>query len=302
MLWRRQGLLWWIFLVNLVLGWAAALGPRAVLGSALNGSLHSRELVNRFDLGAFFELLSKPEVSLGPMIGSSLAFVCMFFLFMLFINGGIVSVYVEDRRHTWAEFFEQCGGFFWRMVRLTLIGLVVLGIVGSVPSIINAIITKAYNDSPNERGTFQARLVMLAVAFVLFLIVRLWFDLAQVRTVRDRERGMFLLTFRTLGKALRHLPRLFWNYLFITLCGGVIIALAMRTWLHLPHARFGLAWLLWELAIFVSLAMRLWQKASMAIWYDGHAQALAAAAAVSPSPEPVAAGTTTAQPAPSAGA
>ncbi len=294
LLWRHQGILWWIFLVNLVLGWAASLGPRFLLGSVLNGSLHSRGLVDHFDLGVFVELLSKPEISLLPMIAGSAAFAILFFLFMLFLTGGIVSVYVEDRKHTWAEFLEACGDFFWRMVRLVLMGMVAFGVVAGIQGMMNAIITKAYENSPDEKGAFHWRLVAMAVSVVLFLIVRLWFDLVQTRTVRDRERGMFLLTFRTLGTMLRHHHRLFWNYFFITFSGVVVIWLLLRTWVDIPHARFGASWLHWELCILLSLAMRLWQRASMAIWYEGHAQAAALAAATAPAPEPMAVGATAA--------
>src|SRR5260370_15042121 len=129
LVWRHQRLVWWIFLVNLVLGFLASLAPGAVLHSVLDNSLYAEEMSKRFDAAVFFELLMKAEVSTSPWIAGAFATRLIFLFYMLFISGGVVAVYHQDRKLTVGQFFECCGDFFWPMVRLLLWSIIPFAIV-----------------------------------------------------------------------------------------------------------------------------------------------------------------------------
>ena len=49
---------------------------------------------------------------------------------MLFVTGGILTVYREDRKLKTGEFFGASGAFFWRFVRLALLSLIPFAILG----------------------------------------------------------------------------------------------------------------------------------------------------------------------------
>ena len=67
----------------------------------------------------FVELLRLPNVDISRSIPpSTFHVVYLFFLFMLFVTGGILESYRQDRRLTTGEFFAASGAFFWRFVRL----------------------------------------------------------------------------------------------------------------------------------------------------------------------------------------
>src|SRR5260370_7679420 len=100
LVWGEQRLVWWIFLVNLVLGFLASLAPGAVLHSVLDNSFYAEEMSKRFDAAVFFELLMKPEVSTSPWMAGSLATGLIFLFYMRFISGGAVAVYHQDRKLT----------------------------------------------------------------------------------------------------------------------------------------------------------------------------------------------------------
>ena len=64
LLWRRQGILWWVFVVNVVCG-ALGTAPAAVqLARSLHRSLAGQPLAKGFDLGMFLELVRLPNASL----------------------------------------------------------------------------------------------------------------------------------------------------------------------------------------------------------------------------------------------
>ena len=115
----------------------------------------------------------------------------IFFIFMLFILGGILVVYREDRKLTTAEFFENCGLYFWRFVRLTLLSLIPFGICfGSTKASSRQLADHISEISAYESYPFWTRAIGGFIVILLFLWVRLWFDVAQVRAVAQNERRM----------------------------------------------------------------------------------------------------------------
>ena len=68
-----------------------------------------------FDLGMFVELIRLPDVRLMSNYTSSYVFAFVFFVFMLFVSGGILETYHLDRKLTTDEFFAASGAFFWQI-------------------------------------------------------------------------------------------------------------------------------------------------------------------------------------------
>ncbi len=137
LVWRRQRVLWWVYAVNLVLGLLGAAGAHSQLDKLLKFSLAGEGLTKGFDFGMFLELVARPEANLLRSAGSSVLFACLFPLFMIFVTGGILEVYRQDRRFTAGDFFAASGVFFWRFVRLALFSLVPFGILFGILSGVN---------------------------------------------------------------------------------------------------------------------------------------------------------------------
>ncbi len=97
------------------------------------------------------------------------------------------------------------------------------------------------------------------------LFVRLWFDLAQARVVRDNERGLLRMLWRSLKLAFA-LRQLFARYLGIGLFAAVTFAVGIGIWVYLPHSATGASFLVLELVTITQIASRLWLKAASARW------------------------------------
>ena len=181
LLWRRQGVLWWVFIVSLILGGLGALPATINIGHALNHSLAGQQLTTRFDLGMYIELLRLPEVDItryDPAVGVS---VFLFFLFMLFATGGILETYRQDRRLNTGEFFAASGAFFWRFVRLLLLSIVPFVIVGLIYQGLSKLADHVGDRAIADQVGIFSSLGAVIIFMLLALWIRLWFDLAQVR-------------------------------------------------------------------------------------------------------------------------
>jgi hypothetical protein len=292
LLWRRQGVLWWVFVVNLLCG-ALGAGPATIrTAHALSHSLAGQKLTNGFDLGMFIELLRLPKVDLWRYTTSSYIFAFLFFLFMILVTGGILESYRQDRRLTTGDFFAASGAFFWRFVRLMLLSIIPFAIVGMIyqglSKLADHIGDRAIADQVGIFLGWGAMLIFLLLA----LWVRLWFDIAQVRAVVQNERGMW----RNLWKSWRitwHDSRhLFRIYFCISLVAWVTLVIGLVLWTHLPPTSLPLSFVLLELIVLAQLMTRLWQLASATTWYQRHAEVFAVETVVvevvetTPSPAP----------------
>ena len=74
---------------------------------------------------------------------------------------------------------------------------------------------------------------------------------------------------------------LLWMYLRISLVAWITLLIAFLIWTKLPPTAVPVTFVLLELVMLVQLGARLWQMASVTIWYKRHAEAVAPALRIS---------------------
>jgi hypothetical protein len=287
LVWRHQRVFWWVFAVNLAL---AALGTASAhhqLEEVLGQSLASRPLTNGFDFGMFIELFRVPESNLYRSHHDSFHSGALFFLFMLFVAGGILTVYHEDRRLKAAEYFGACGTYFWRFVRLMLLSLIPFATLAGLYNALDKLSTYVDDRVTPASAGFS---ILAGGCFLLVLgclWVRLWFDIAQVRAVAQNEQRMLRNLWKAFGITWRNLGQLFWIYFLISLLAWVSLVIGLVIWAHLPPTTTPIVFVLLEMIVAAQLATRLWQRASAITWYGRHAAMFPSDAADCTTPAPV---------------
>ncbi len=264
---RQQRILWWVFAVNLILGGLGASGTARALGSALHHSLAGERLTSHVDLGMFLELVSQPSVKLFSHFGGVLLFACLYFLFLLFITPGVISVYFEDRKLTTGEFFEAAGTFFWAFVRLALWSLIPFVLVNLLHQGVHSAADYIGDRAVADQTGFYLFVIGSIPVLLLFVWVRLWFDLAQVRTVSMNEQRTRRDVARTFGMAVRRTWHVYWSYILVTVLTWVITAVALLIWTKVPGRAVAVSFLLLEVIMLAHIFGRLWQKACATTWY-----------------------------------
>lgn len=292
--WRRQLILWGIFLVNLLLAFGAASGVAHNVadnsGAALNRSLESAQrLVHGFDVSAIAELGTLPE---QPLRDQGLLFVWppfFFTIFMIFMTGGILVEYYEDTALGTAGFFEACGRHFWRFVRLAIyfgIAMIPLLILASACSGIYGRIDDA-SVSPYRAPEFGVAATVVILS--LLMAIRVWFDMAQVISMAQNDRRMYRMLGRSARLVWNNFGSLFWLFLRISVVGCVVFGGGLYLWMMIlrPEST-GWALLLSQAMILVWLGTRLWQRAAETEWYKQYELAVYRSATMAPvAPAPV---------------
>ncbi len=274
LVWRRQSILWWVFAVDLVLGSLGTLPAALHLKRVLAHSLAGEQLVKGFDLGMFYELVRVPEAGLLRFTATSCLFAGLFALFVLFVSGGILQEYRQDRRLSGSDFFAASGWFFWRFVRLALFSLVPFALLGNAYLGVEKVSDYLGDKVAADQVGFVIWLACIVVLVLLTLFVRLWFDIAKVDAVARDERRMLRSAWKGLGISRQEVWSLLWMYLRISLVAWIALLIALLIWTKLPPTAVPATLILFELAMLVQIGSRLWQMASVTIWYKRRAEAL----------------------------
>ncbi|MFZ0636466.1 MAG: hypothetical protein WAM08_13175, partial [Candidatus Acidiferrales bacterium] len=174
LVWRRQRVLWWAFIINLVLAGYAARGLTARVGPVLDHSLASaRLLVHSFHFAALLGLEDLPGhyLQMGP---THFYFSVIFFFFMLLATGGILESYWRDATLSTAEFFQSGGTYFWRFFRMVLFFVIALIPVGLIAWGLDAAADKIGDASVSPYVWAWIEGAMILLVCVLLMMIRLW--------------------------------------------------------------------------------------------------------------------------------
>jgi hypothetical protein len=286
LLWRRQGILWWVFVMNFICGALGTIPGALLLNRTLHHTLAGEKLSKSFDVGMFFELIRLPNVNMLRWTTTSYLFAFMFLVFMLFVTGGILETYRQDRRLTTGDFFAASGEYFWRFVRLLLLSI--------IPFVVACMIYQGVDKASDYFGdkavADQVGAYISIAGFMLFLLlalcVRLWFDIAQVRAVAQNERRMWRNLWRSWRITAHDFGQLFRMYFCISVVAWVALAVGLFVWAKLPPTATPVTFVLLQLIVFTHLATRLWQLSSATIWYQRHAEMVPADSADYTTPQP----------------
>lgn len=272
--WRRQRVLWWFFAVNLALSYLGTVPLQLRIASVTSHSIHASRLVDGFDIGVFSELISNPDVAFGARRAESVPAVLVFFVFALFLTGGMLASYSAEYRLTTAEFFQACGAYFWRWVRLFVLMVITLVPVGIISYGLVSSAGRLLTEAADERRGYLALFASLLIVALLAMTVRLWFDMAQARTVIEEEPAIRRSFRQGLKITFSHFGSLFWLYLRIGLLAWLGLGLGLWLVAHIPGRHSGLSFLVLEIVLLWWAGTRLWQRASEVVWYQRRIVAL----------------------------
>jgi len=283
--------LFWFWVLNLTLAEFGTAAFRKSAHALMDHSLYSINLLQRFDISVFGELLSNPRF--GPVASASTP--AMYFAFLYFAATalflpGVFSGYASNYRLPRDEFFRSCGRNLWRFVRLILISALVLGTVAGVLFSLNEGIVKKAAESTNELLPIELRMVGLTLIFLVMTTVRIWFDLAEVDIVLADQRAVRKAISAGFRHTFRRLASLLASYVLTSILSIIVLIAGLFVWMKLvsPQSVVG-AFVVAQVISYLMLIPRFWQRAvAVTYWQRNVLIPVAAIPPIAPTPVPVA--------------
>jgi hypothetical protein len=261
-------LLLWAWLASLLCGLLATLPFAGYVGGYLDHSLAAQEIAGRVDLAYVAELVQHAGRHGAINAGPPLLSVVLFTLLNFILAAGALFVFQAGARPRLSVVADAGIRYFLRFVRLTLVSAVVIGLIlWPLTTLRDAWLAHA-NKTYVGSAIFLRSSLSLAAIFIIMLLLRFYFDLAEAVVVQlgiasdRRVRRSFPLTFRVLRG---NFSRSFLSYFLIGSLGFALFALCVWVWVAAisPYST-AIAFLLGQLGIASLLAARLWQRASLA--------------------------------------
>jgi hypothetical protein len=288
LVWQWQRLVWWVFFVCLIFGFFSTHEMTERAHSLLDHTMAAQRLVKGFDISAIALLQQLPDSPLEIHGHNIVRFSLLFVVFMLFATGGILAAYVLDEKPTTTAFFAAAGHHFWRFFRLLIYLAIVLLPIAGLAAAASAMYTHIDEQSISPYSGDHFVEAAAVVILLLMIIVRVWFDMAQVIAVAEDEKKMHRALRRAFGLLGRNFFSLFWLYLRVSIVAWALFAFGLYAWTHILQPQSNVAaFLISQLMIAIWIATRLWQRASEALWYRNYQANQVPEPAWTPAPAPM---------------
>lgn len=197
--------------------WMSEFGARATGASSTFGPsvLGFAAVLDNVD--AFLDQESQPIV-----IG---AFGIGYLLLWTWLAGGIIDRYARGHATRTHGFFQASGGYFVRLLRLSLISAVFYWLLlGRFHGWLAELYDRSTADLGTERTAFFIQLALYATFLAAVGLVNLWFDYAKIRLVAE-NRGSVIGALRAAARLIRRSPgRVIALYLIDTMLFGLVLA------------------------------------------------------------------------------
>jgi hypothetical protein len=260
---RNKRYVIWFYLLNLTLASFATAAFRSQAHAIGDHSLYADKLLHGFHLVVFIEMLARPEF--GPVKASTMPAFYLSFLFVLatvLFLPGVLLGYASDHRIPRYEFYRMSGHNIGRMVRLFLFFTVIAGSISGVLFAGQDALTKAANQTSNERLPFLTQLLCLGLISVVVTAIRIWFDLAQTEVVlgdQSRVRKSIASSYRSMK---HQRTRLLGSYGCIAVLAIMVLFIGLWVWIKIvPAASIWGAFAMGQVILLLVLAARFWQRA-----------------------------------------
>lgn len=171
----------------------------------LSRSLMADQIAKGINFLWLGDVIYKYREVLTSLIGWILLPGVLFFLLYIFLDGGVIGRIVDgNEKINLANFFADCGKYFFRFIRVFLISILgYLGVFGLIFVAISALFNIWEKNASSEWGLIFSSNLKFLVFVLLFSVVKMFFDYVKVRLVVEDSKKTVkatLLNFSFMGK------------------------------------------------------------------------------------------------------
>ncbi len=254
----------WSYLALLVVGLIGGASVHARIGPFLDHSLAAQKLSAGIDISYYAELFqhaNEHDPGTGPV---TLALTLLSVLLAFFFAAGIIHVFLTSEKPRLATILRAGVEYFWRFFRLMLFAAIIGGLILGPLGWLRTIYLK-HADEHYVEAAFDLRFVLtLLVLLLIALVLRLWFDIAEVYVVKMGLEGDRRVR-RSLGPSLHLLRQHFGHALISYIVAGTVgvLSFAIFLWIWTVNQASHLilpVFLLSQIGLLFLLASRIWQR------------------------------------------
>ncbi|MEM9819988.1 MAG: hypothetical protein AAF985_02905 [Bacteroidota bacterium] len=216
---RKIGMWLLIYVFNFLFALLATLPLLNMLESKLGRSLTIERLMPGFDFTIFSDIMNQYGDSVRVLLDQSIVLVFLFFVFSIFLNGGILHVFkLNDTPFRFRNFWTGCSRYFWRLFRLTVYFFVVYGLLSmAFFQGYFAWIGGGLDQLDSELVFYEHLRVLIPIWGLLLSVVMMIHDYAKIHIVHEDKMLLFVPFWQSFAMVFKHFLStfsLYWLNLF----------------------------------------------------------------------------------------
>ncbi len=267
---RRIGMWLLLFFFNFVFAVLASLPVMNLLESKLANSLAIEKLLPRFDFTVFSDMMNQYGESVMVLLDQSRFLVLLFFIFSIFLSGGILNAFKRSEEgFSFRMFWSGCMRYFWRLLRLTVYFLIIhIGIMSLFYHLFFLHVGGNIGDLDSELVLYQYLRLWVPLYVIVASIFFMIHDYTKVHMVHEDKRWLTLPFWQSFGLVFRHFLStfsLYWLNLFTFLAVGYVYFLLNRP----ADSSSGICYtfLIGQAFVFARIGTKLLNLASATVFY-----------------------------------
>jgi hypothetical protein len=251
-IWLLKRLWLLYYLTGFLFAALVAIPARSIISSYAGNTLMAGRLSGRMDLTFLIELLQYRGEAIKPLFLITLLLAALFWLLLLFLSGGTLKLLGKDHPYRPREFWDACGRYFGRFVRLFLWSLPLLALLLLLPSLVTLVERIIWGKDPAEPVAQWCTYIKMGGRYLALLLWAVCFDYARITAMQKNEKK----TRRLLLPLLRFIGSHFVRLSMLALLLAVLSLLALGVYLLIA------GWLRAPSAVVITLLF-LWQQLYM---------------------------------------
>ncbi len=204
-----------------------------VIHAQLSHSLSADNVLANLDVDWLTDLSSRYLNAAPAYFGLVLLAVLLYLLLSVFLNGGIIGCLNRPgARTTLADFFHDCGLYFWRFLRLFLLSIpAYLLLLGIFLPLLRVLLENVHRRATTEWPVLAASNLRILFLVLLLGLVSMFFDYVKIGLVTSGRKSVLWETWLT----LKFISRRFFKAWGLSLLAGS--AFVLLTLLYLEVIR-----------------------------------------------------------------
>ncbi len=190
------------FLIAAILAW----GLHSILASTLGDSMSLERLVKDFDATVYSDFMFKDGSRIYALLSQLTWLILFYSLINTLLGGGtIAALKNEEGQFSLRVFFENCGMYFFRFLRLFLIFGAILALSSfTLIAIFGVIYSMLTSNAVSEVLPFALAIILFLFFLFVVMIIVMMADYAKVATVASDAKSMLKTTWKSIKFVFRH--------------------------------------------------------------------------------------------------
>lgn len=265
--------LWGLLYLTNVLFAALVIVPLLYyVGDKLAYSMATDRLLDGFDYTLFFDFLNQYKEFPTLFASQTMVVGLLFMVVNVFLTGGILHRFRQPvYQKSLTDFWQGCGHYFWRLLRLTLyFGAVHLLVAFLFLTIFNLSVKGGLDRFDSEASIYNRAMICFGVYVVVALFFFMVQDYAKALAVRRKKKLVFKDFWGSFGFCIQHFLNTYLPYfvIFLIFCADTFIYSKFDAAMeHSGRFSWGL-FLLGQLFIILQIGFKLWNLGTVSTIVD----------------------------------